>query len=59
MVSAILQVSMPSNRGQDRIIWHFDRKGAYSIKLGYKVLMEEKAFSLSRPFSSSETQGVF
>ena len=36
----ILSLVPPSNRGDDRIIWHWTTNGVYSVKSGYRLISE-------------------
>lgn len=37
---AILSISLPTRRRKNEVIWHYDRKGKYSVKSGYQVALK-------------------
>lgn len=40
--------SIPINKNlKDKIIWHYDRTGVYSVKSGYKLYIKEKIDGIS------------
>ncbi|KAL9411912.1 hypothetical protein AB3S75_045503 [Citrus x aurantiifolia] len=39
---AIIQIPLPKRPKEDQLIWHYDKKGHYSIKSGYQVAMRIK-----------------
>ncbi|CAN1150194.1 Putative ribonuclease H protein At1g65750 [Linum perenne] len=41
--SAILSIPIPSNMTPDCRIWHFSRKGEYTVRSGYRLIMERIA----------------
>ncbi|KAL9451066.1 hypothetical protein AB3S75_012752 [Citrus x aurantiifolia] len=34
---AILKIRLPSGKEDDEVIWHFDKRGEYSVKSGYQL----------------------
>ena len=44
--NAIEEIPLKMLGGIDKVIWHFERKGQYSIKLGYRRL---KAIDMNNP----------
>ncbi|KAH9784956.1 reverse transcriptase domain-containing protein [Citrus sinensis] len=38
----ILRIPLPSRPMEDQIVWHYDKKGIYSVKSGYQVALKEK-----------------
>lgn len=38
----ILNIPLPKTPHKDSILWHFDKKGAYSVKSGYQLAMKIK-----------------
>lgn len=38
----ILNIPLPKTPYKDSILWHFDKKGAYSVKSGYQLAMKIK-----------------
>ena len=39
---AIMQIPLPKRPKEDQLIWHYDKKGYYSVKSGYQVAMRLK-----------------
>ena len=39
---AILSIPLPRRKEKDQMIWHYDKKGEYSIKTGYQVALNKK-----------------
>lgn len=37
---AILSISLPRRQRKNEVIWHYDRKGKYSVKSGYQVALK-------------------
>lgn len=35
----ILAISLPRNPSLDILCWHYDKKGVYSVKSGYKLVV--------------------
>lgn len=36
----ILQIPIPSNQYEDEILWHYDKRGEYTVKSGYQVALK-------------------
>lgn len=43
-IEAILKIPLPRSQEEDEVLWHFDKKGEYSVKSGYQL-----AFHLNFP----------
>ncbi|CAL8118504.1 unnamed protein product [Prunus armeniaca] len=41
-VKAILQIPLASNHREDKLIWHYDQSGKYSVRSGYMVACMKK-----------------
>lgn len=39
---AILSIPQPRRQRDDQVIWHYDKKGRYSVKSGYQVALNMK-----------------
>ena len=39
---AIMQIPLPRRLKEDQLVWNYDRKGYYSVKSGYQVIMRIK-----------------
>ncbi|KAL9411236.1 hypothetical protein AB3S75_044931 [Citrus x aurantiifolia] len=39
---AIMNIPLPRNHSKDQVIWHYDRKGEYSVKSGYQIALKLK-----------------
>ncbi|XP_024042628.1 uncharacterized protein LOC112099434 [Citrus clementina] len=39
---AIMNIPLPRNHSRDQVIWHYDRKGEYSVKSGYQIALKMK-----------------
>lgn len=39
---AILSIPLPRRKRKDQVIWHYDKKGEYSVKSGYQVALNMK-----------------
>ncbi|KAH9669444.1 reverse transcriptase domain-containing protein [Citrus sinensis] len=39
---AIMNIPLPRNHSRDQVIWHYDRKGEYSVKSGYQIALKIK-----------------
>lgn len=53
----ILKIPLPHVSRQDKLIWHYDKRGIYSVKSGYHVSFMMKL--PENPSCSSGTQGGF
>lgn len=51
----ILQIQLPNSPQPDQILWHYDKKGQYSVKSGYQIALQIKHPEL--PSCSSNTSG--
>lgn len=38
-VQQIMKIKLPNQPCEDRIMWHYDREGEYSVKFGYNLAM--------------------
>ena len=38
----ILQIHLPNSPQPDQILWHYDKKGQYSVKSGYQIARKIK-----------------
>lgn len=41
-VAFISQIQLPRRPKEDKLIWHYDKRGTYSVKNGYQVAMQIK-----------------
>ena len=39
---AIMQIPLPKRPKEDQLIWHYDKRGQYSVKSGYQVASQNK-----------------
>ncbi|KAH9668523.1 reverse transcriptase domain-containing protein [Citrus sinensis] len=39
---AMLKISLPPSHKEDSLLWHFDKKGEYTVKSGYQVALKLK-----------------
>ncbi|KAH9657474.1 putative reverse transcriptase/RNA-dependent DNA polymerase [Citrus sinensis] len=39
---AILQIPLPRKQNEDKLIWHYDRRGQYLVKSGYQLVVPKK-----------------
>ena len=39
---AILKISLPLSHKEDSLLWHFDKRGEYTVKNGYQVALKLK-----------------
>lgn len=51
--TAVIKKIPPNLRMEDKLIWHYDKYGKYSVKAGYKW------FQKSRFWSSSSSESLF
>ncbi|KAL9426467.1 hypothetical protein AB3S75_033282 [Citrus x aurantiifolia] len=51
---AIVKIPLPRRPREDEVIWHFNRKGQYSVKSGYQIALNLKF--PARPTSSAAKQ---
>lgn len=35
--NAIMNIPLPKNHCSDQVLWHYDKKGEYSVKSGYHI----------------------
>ncbi|KAH9709496.1 putative reverse transcriptase/RNA-dependent DNA polymerase [Citrus sinensis] len=40
-IEAILKILLPSGKEEDEVLWHFDKKGEYSVKSGYQLALNQ------------------
>ncbi|KAH9685373.1 reverse transcriptase domain-containing protein [Citrus sinensis] len=40
-IEAILKILLPSGKEEDEVLWHFDKKGEYSVKSGYQLVLNQ------------------
>lgn len=50
----MMSIPLGFRRGPDRLVWHYDRKGTYSVRSGYKVTMEFKKVASSSTANNEE-----
>ncbi|KAL9440996.1 hypothetical protein AB3S75_019634 [Citrus x aurantiifolia] len=48
----ILKIPLPRQPSPDQVLWHYDKKGNYSVKSGYQLALQMKC--PNRPSSSKE-----
>ena len=53
-VEEILRISLPRREMEDKVIWHYDKQGRFSVKSGYQVALKLK---FSDPPSCSDSRG--
>lgn len=51
-VEIILKIPLPKEQSADEVMWHFDKKGEYSVKSGYQLALKIK---FSNDTSSSDS----
>lgn len=39
---AIMRIPLPSEPKEDELLWHYDKKGNYSVKSGYQLALKIK-----------------
>ena len=39
---AIIKIPLPKENKEDEVLWHFDKKGQYSVKSGYQIALQIK-----------------
>ena len=39
---AILSIPLPRRQSEDKVIWHYDKRGKYKVKSGYQVALNLK-----------------
>lgn len=37
---AIKNIPLPNNPNKDQVLWHYDKKGDYSVKSGYQIALK-------------------
>ncbi|CAN1172883.1 hypothetical protein LINPERHAP2_LOCUS30336 [Linum perenne] len=49
--AAIIGIPIMTNAGSDRRVWHFSRKGGYTVRSGYRLIMDRslRLFACSWP----------
>ena len=52
-VEAILQMPLPRSQEEDEVLWHFHKRGEYSVKSGYQLALNLKF--PNEPSSSSDS----
>lgn len=55
-VEAIMQIPLSRRPNKDQLIWHYNKRGQYSVKSGYQVAMKIKF--LDYPSCSAYTQDL-
>lgn len=40
--NAIMNIPLPRNQNEDQVLWHYDKKGEYSVKSGYQIALKIK-----------------
>ncbi|KAL3812349.1 hypothetical protein ACJIZ3_013617 [Penstemon smallii] len=43
---SILSIPLGTRQGSDKVIWHFDRSGSYTVKSAYRLIRELKILAL-------------
>ncbi|XP_058195012.1 uncharacterized protein LOC131311532 [Rhododendron vialii] len=51
-VNAIVKIALPSNPRRDRLIWHYNSQGIYTVKSGYRVALKINEIYIDKPESS-------
>lgn len=51
---AISQIPLPRRPKKDQLIWHYDKRGQYSLKSGYQVAMQIRFPNLLSCSTSSQ-----
>lgn len=41
-VAEILKIPLPNQQSEDEVLWHFDKRGEYSVKSGYQLALRIK-----------------
>lgn len=52
----IVKIPLPINQKKNELMWHFDKRGEYSIKSGYQVALQIKVPDLSNSSNYSSKQ---
>lgn len=42
---AMLKIPLPKEDKDDEVLWHFDRKGLYSVKISYQIALQLKFYN--------------
>lgn len=40
--TVILKIPLPKKQSKDEVLWHYDKKGDYSVKSGYQLALKIK-----------------
>ena len=60
-VQHIMKIKLPNQPCEDRILWHYDREGEYSVKSGYNLVVQirDYEFAVSSRDDSGEWAAVW
>lgn len=47
-VEVILKIPTPTETSQDEVLWHFDKRGEYSVKSGYQLAFRGRSAQASK-----------
>ena len=51
----ILKISLPAEQAEDEVLWHYDKRGNYSVNSGYQLVLRMKfSYSTSCPEASNQ-----
>ena len=53
---ATLSILLPRRQRKNKIIWHYDRKGKYSVKSGYQMALNMKSLDSTKCSNNKNTQ---
>ena len=41
-IAEILKISLPAEKAEDEVLWHYDKRGNYSVNSGYQLALRSK-----------------
>ncbi|KAH9696063.1 putative reverse transcriptase/RNA-dependent DNA polymerase [Citrus sinensis] len=55
-IEAILQIPLPRTKKEDEVLWHYDKRGEYSVKSGYQIAFRLKFQDMTSSSGSCSRQ---
>lgn len=52
-IEMILKIPIPQENSQDNVLWHFDKRGEYSVKNGYQLALKGRFAEASSSTTNS------